>query len=129
MADEMTVTELEERIESCRNRIRSAEAAIAERPDSSRAQTLNISIRPIRAELAELEHRLEEARKKEPEDPREEKIRKELEKNQAELDDIEEKLHGETDPIKVNNLTVSKRFLQMERNQLLIRLTNGGQSE
>ena len=129
MADEMTVTELEERIESCRNRIRSAEAAIAERPDSSRAQTLNISIRPIRAELAELEHRLEEARKKEPEDPREEKIRKELEKNQAELDDIEEKLHGETDPIKVNNLTVSKRFLQMERNQLLIRLTNGGQAE
>ena len=110
MADEMTVTELEERIESCRNRIRSAEAAIAERPDSSRAQTLNISIRPIRAELAELEHRLEEARKKEPEDPREEKIRKELEKNQAELD-------------------VSKRFLQMERNQLLIRLTNGGQAE
>ena len=124
MAYEMTVTELEERIESCRNRIRSAEAAIAERPDSSRAQTLNISIRPIRAELAELEHRLEEARKKEPEDPREEKIRKELEKNQAELDDIEE-----TDPIKVNNLTVSKRFLQMERNQLLIRLTNGGQAE
>ena len=52
MADEMTVTELEERIESCRNRIRSAEAAIAERPDPSRAQTLNISIRPIRAELA-----------------------------------------------------------------------------
>lgn len=127
MADaEMTAAEIEERIESCRKRIMSAEAAIAERPDSSRAQTLAISIRPLRAELANLEHLLDEARRREGEgDPREQGIRRELEKNRAEIEELEERLRTTSDPVEANNLSVSRRFLQMERNQLLIRLTGG----
>lgn len=131
MADaEMTAAEIEERIESCRKRIMSAEAAIAERPDSSRAQTLSISIRPLRAELADLEHLLDEVRRREGEgDPREQEIKRELEKNRAEIEDIEEKLRTTSDPVEINNLSVSRRFLQMERNQLLIRLTGGRNSD
>ncbi len=128
MADaEMTAAEIEERIEACRKRIMSAEAAIAERPDSSRAQTLAISVRPLRAELANLERLLDEARARE--DPREREIRKELDKNQAEIEELEERLRTASDPVEVNNLSVSRRFLQMERNQLLIRLAGGRGAE
>ncbi len=132
MADgDMTAAELRERIAACRKRIESTEKAIAERPDSSRAQTLSISIRPIRAELAELERRLDEVLKKgEEEDPGTGKTEAALARNRSELDDIERELETETDPVRINNLTVSKRFLQMERNQLLIRLAgNGGPEE
>lgn len=122
------VAALEEEIAKTKKKIESAERAVAERPDSNRARSLQITLRNLRAELHNLEESLDAARAEgadeEEEDEGDAWIRDALDKNQKEIDDIDLKLRDAKDQVEVNNLTVSKRFLQMERNQLLIRLTH-----
>ena len=117
--------EIERQIEDTEPKIKSAESAIAERPDSNRSRSLQITLRNLRGELSNLKAMLERAEDEAPSDsPEDSKTKAELDRNKDELDDIEAKLSLAADPVEINNLTVSKRFLQMERNQLLIRLTH-----
>ena len=70
-------------------------------------------------EIAELERRLDEMEDKGPD------YDAEIADIDSKLADIASQMQLETDPVVRNNLEVSKRFLQMERNHLLVEKTQG----
>ncbi len=113
---EGSAKELEWMIEDRRRMLADAEEKYRFSGDAEIRNALLQHMRTLKAEISRLEEQLEEA--KESEDPG-----SEIEEIDSQLRDIATALERETDPVVRNNLEVSKRFLQMERNGLLIRMT------
>ncbi|MCQ2078839.1 MAG: hypothetical protein MJZ38_02115 [archaeon] len=104
-------------IEERKRRIEDLEEQMSASTDEDFIRGLKGMMSMLRSEIAELEHELDE-KEGEAEDP--EDIIRDLD---AKIRDIDSQMQLETDPVVRNNLEVSKRFLQMERNAQLIKMT------
>ena len=87
--------------------------------DPELAKGLKGMLAMLNDEIAELERRLDEMEDEGPD------YDAEIADIDSKLADIASQMQLETDPVVRNNLEVSKRFLQMERNHLLVEKTQG----
>ncbi|MCQ2084568.1 MAG: hypothetical protein MJZ21_00290 [archaeon] len=108
--------EIEWLIEERRRRIEDLEEQISGTTDEELLKGMKGMLSILRNEIADLEEELDES-----ED--EEDIDAAIDDIDAKIKDINSQMDLETDPIIRNNLEVSKRYLQMERNGLLIKMT------
>lgn len=115
--DSGSVQEIQWLIEERRRRAEDIEEQISASSDNDMITGLKGMLSMLRSEIAELERELDE-KSSEEEDP--EEVLADLD---AKIRDIDSQMKLETDPVVRNNLEVSKRFLQMERNAHLIKMT------
>ncbi|MCQ2070079.1 MAG: hypothetical protein MJZ68_03000 [archaeon] len=107
------VTSLEREIEEYRLRIEGIEKTLESGPGKDQDVLLRRTLERMRDEMAELERRLDEGRSDE----------EMLEEYDRQMAEIRADMADETDPVVRNNLEVALRFLQMERNHLLVEMT------
>lgn len=112
-----SVSEIKWLIEERKRRIEDIGEQMVSETDEILLRGLKGVCSMLRSELAELERELDE--KEESSDPNEDAL-KDVD---CKIADIDSQLGLETDAVVRNNLEVSKRFLQMERNALLIKMT------
>lgn len=115
--DGNSTRELEWLIEDRKRRIEDIETQLAEKTDAEVAKGLKGVLAMLRDEIAGYERELDEN------GPFEEDPKEYIQNIDERLNDIGKALENETDPVVRNNLEVSKRFLQMERNHALIEMT------
>lgn len=113
MATEGSADEIKWLIEDRRRRMEDVQEQLAAVPDDDVAAGLKGILRLLEEEIADLESEL--CQRDENDD--------EIADLDTKIRDIDLMLESETDPIVRNNLEVSKRYLQMERNGALIRQT------
>lgn len=113
---EGSAAELQWLIEDRRRRIEDVEERLSSEEDEGLRHALEAMLRTLREEVDRFTEELES--RDDAED-----FGSEMEDIDSKIRDINSCLETETDPVVRNNLEVSKRFLQMERNGLLIRMT------
>ena len=106
-------------LEERRRRAGDIEEQLSSEKNPEVARGLKGMLAMLKDEIAEYEHRLDEM------DDAGTDYDAEIADIDSKLRDIASQMELETDPVIRNNLEVSKRFLQMERNHLLIEKTQG----
>ena len=105
-------------LEERRRRAGDIEEQLSAEKDPEMAKGLKGMLAMLRDEIAEYERRLDSLEDEGPD------YDAEIADIDSKLRDISSQMELETDPVVRNNLEVSKRFLQMERNHLLIEKTS-----
>ena len=109
-----SASELQWLIEDRRRRLEDVEEQLSSATDPDIIAGLKGMISMLNDEIADLEAELGES-------GGEDDIDSQIDDIDSKIRDINSQMELETDPVVRNNLEVSKRFLQMERNGLLIR--------
>ena len=109
-----SASELQWLIEDRRRRLEDVEEQLSTATDPDIITGLKGMITMLREEIADLEDELAE-------NDGAEDIDSQIDDIDSKIRDINSQMELETDPVVRNNLEVSKRYLQMERNGLLIR--------
>ena len=113
---EGSAAELEWLIEDRRRRIEDVEERLSTEKDEGLKRGLEAMLRTLREEVDTFTQELDSRQDDDDFDS-------EIEDIDSKIRDINLCLESETDPVVRNNLEVSKRYLQMERNGLLIKMT------
>ncbi|AGI48028.1 hypothetical protein TALC_01036 [Thermoplasmatales archaeon BRNA1] len=122
--EKLTISDLEKQIEKQEATVRKIEATISAKKGSNQANMLAVSLKNARGDLANMRAMLEDMLAAEAEeDPDTSSVRKDIADRKVRLKELDRDYEDETDPVKRNNIEVSRRFLQMEINSLLIRLS------
>lgn len=123
-AEGPSAAEIEQAIQACQEKIAKIQGIMHERADSNRAVTLEPALRSARSDLVVLERQLDLAKEREQKTATSAaQLRVDIAEHERRIADLEGQMKSAKDGVDINNLEVSRRFLQMERNQLLCELT------
>jgi len=123
-AEGPSAAEIEQAIKACKEKIAKIQNIINERAGSNQAITLEPALRSTRGDLATMERQLDLAKQQEQKSAANvAQLQVDIKEHERRIADLEQQMKSAHDGVDINNLEVSRRFLQMERNQLLCELT------